>query len=439
MKKGLKVVAATALLGSLFLTACNNQNDPSTSNAPDTAERDTYYLVSFYVDNELYKTARIKEGEAVGTTLIQDPTKPGYDFKGWTTSDSKAFDLATEKITAKTDLYAKFELKETPIPTPDPVDDELNVDDTKDATKNYYLVVGWWFNDKSGLTDEITKHFYSNVKIFLKAKGATDSQLKLISFRKFSQATVAEMGAAMNEQADLDIVIGVGNNINSTAGVSIQEKEGNVPMGGQSRYIARLTDKEIVNALFDFMKTDNGKKMFDTNYTLTAADITPSTPDPEPDPEPAGDLNVDDTKDENKQYYLVVGWWCTSKSGLTDESTKHFYSNLNILLTNKGATAEQLKLVSFRKFTEAKVADMGASMKAQGDLDIVIGVGGNIDTSSGLDVKEKEGNVTMGGLSRTIARLTDKELAVTVFDFMKTENGKKMFDTTYTLTDADIA
>lgn len=445
MKKGIKLALALVAAG-ILVTGCNGGGN-GTSNTPDSSERVVYHLVSFYVDTTLYKTARVEEGKTVGTTAIPDPTKDGYTFVGWTTSDSKTFDLANDKVTADLSLYAKFEQNVTPTPDPDPTPTtDLNVDDTKDATKSYYLVVGWYAKtETTGLTDEITRHFYSNLNVYLKAKGATDEQLKLVSFRKFSQDKVADMGAAINEQGDIDILIGVGKNITSGGGVETKEKEGGISMGGKDRYIARLTDGELVEKVYTFMKTATGKKMYDTTYTLTEADITAEeTPTPDPDPEtPTTDLNVDDTKDATKSYYLVIGWYAkTATSGLDDTITKHFYSNINIFLTAKGATSENLSLISFRKLAvDGKVAALGTEVNAQGDIDIAIGVGSNFSATDGSNVvtKELDGPYTMGAkTNRYIARITDKEIAQTLYTFMKTDIGQKLYDTTYTLTVDDI-
>ena len=70
--------------------------------------------------------------------------------------------------------------------------------------------------------------------------------------------SAAEMGAAINADGDADVLIGVGNNINSTAGVSIVEKEGNIPMGGQSRYAALLTETDIAKLAYAWVKTESG-------------------------------------------------------------------------------------------------------------------------------------------------------------------------------------
>ena len=87
------------------------------------------------------------------------------------------------------------------------------------------------------------------------------------------------MGEKINADADVDLVIGVGNNINSSAGVSLfEENDGKTtaPMGSQglSRYVA-LPNHEVMNAaaisVFDWIKTETGQKAFTT--PLTAADI----------------------------------------------------------------------------------------------------------------------------------------------------------------------
>lgn len=476
MKKIVKLSLAV-LASSMLLVGCQNGDGPTQSETTSEAP-DTYYLVSFFVGNVRYKTARVKAGEKVDVT-IDEPKQDGYTFVGWTTSDGKIFDLTNTAITGNTDLYAKFEKNQVSVPeTTDPYLDEfeLNVDDTKDASKNYYLVIGWWSNDKSGITDEIAKHFYANVNRFLRIKGAQNSDLANVSFRKFSQAKVADMGAAMNEQGDLDIVIGVGNNINSSAGVSIQEKEGGFTYGEVTgRYAARLTDNEVAVALYNFLITDNGKKMADPSYTLVESDIpsAPSTPDtsepstsepstpdssessgaessepgssessssaeskPTPGPgvfTPEAELNVDDTKEEGKTYYLVVGWYAkTSTSGLDDTLMKHFVWNMNVYLDSIGASTEDLGNISIRKFEQAKVADMGAAMNEQGDLDIVIGVGKNITSTGKVETMDRADDVTMGGLARSIARLTDRPIVNTLYEFMKTEQGRTMYDTSVT-------
>ena len=63
------------------------------------------------------------------------------------------------------------------------------------------------------------------------------------------------MGASINSDGDVDVLLGVGNNINSTGGVAIIEKVGDIMCGGKARYIARLTEKEVSIWVYEWLQT----------------------------------------------------------------------------------------------------------------------------------------------------------------------------------------
>lgn len=70
------------------------------------------YTVNFYYDEdvkELYKKVEVVEGNSV--KLPANPTKDGYEFKGWVTDNDIVFDVET-KITKNIDLYASWKLIE---------------------------------------------------------------------------------------------------------------------------------------------------------------------------------------------------------------------------------------------------------------------------------------------------------------------------------------
>ena len=75
MKKRRLPIIATSLMSLLFLGSCAETLPPE--NEQNYAH---YYLVSFYVDNDLYRTARVKEGETIGE-IIEAPTKDDYNFR----------------------------------------------------------------------------------------------------------------------------------------------------------------------------------------------------------------------------------------------------------------------------------------------------------------------------------------------------------------------
>lgn len=219
MKKKLFKVLGLSLL-AFSMAACGAPKDKG-GDGDNTPAQTITYTVAFEVDGTRVATSRVKSGEKV-TDEIATPAKAGYTFVGWYEGDTLV-DLATYVVTHNVTLVAHFE--EISIP-------EYNINDTKDNAKTYYLVVGWWECtdvQDDGVTPKLTSHltpetvrlFYHNLRAYLTTIGATQANLDAISFRNYSSTTVALMGAAINADNDVDIMIGVGNNINSTAGVSL--------------------------------------------------------------------------------------------------------------------------------------------------------------------------------------------------------------------------
>ena len=219
MKKKLFKVLGLSLL-AFSMAACGAPKDKGGSDDNTPAQTITY-TVAFEVDGQRVATSRVKAGEKV-TDEIATPAKAGYTFVGWYEGETLV-DLTTYVVTHNVTLVAHFE--EISIP-------EYNITDTKQADKTYYLVLGWWEctdMQDDGVTPKLTSHltpatvrlFYHNLRAYLTTVGATEANLNAISFRNYSSLNVTAMGAAINADADVDILIGVGNNINSTAGVSL--------------------------------------------------------------------------------------------------------------------------------------------------------------------------------------------------------------------------
>ena len=266
------------------LVACGGNNTSSNNSVTTSSSSEvvkTKHTVQFYVEDELFKTLKVEDGSTIGSDKVGTPMKDGFSFVSWVDKDNTVIDLDTYVVTSAVKFYATFEEIIT--------DDTLIVNGKKEEGKEYYLVVGWWettaLNDDgtpkitSSLTVDTVRLFYANLNLYLKAYGATEDQIKNVQFRDYSSATVAEMGASINKDADVDLVIGVGNNINSTAGVSLFEgNDGKqtAKMGSQglSRYVA-LPEHETMNnvaiSVFDWIKTETGQKAFTT--PLTAAEI----------------------------------------------------------------------------------------------------------------------------------------------------------------------
>ena len=301
------------LFGFLFifvlafcLLSCDGQGDGGNDGGGETVV--TKYTVQFYVEDTLYKTLKVEEGKTIGADKVENPTLAGFEFVSWTDASKNEIDLATYEVKSALKLYATFKEVVT--------DDTLIVDGVKEEGKDYYLVVGWWETTKfeddgvtpkitSSLTVDTVRVFYANLKLYLAACGATEEQIKAVQFRNYSTAEVAEMGALVNADGDVDLLIGVGNNINSTAQVSLFEgNDGKqtAKMGTQnlSRYVALPNHEEmntVAISVFDWIKTEVGQKSF--TQTLNKADMVPA-------PERNDDINV------NVKVYAADGTFVES-------------------------------------------------------------------------------------------------------------------------------
>lgn len=283
MKKKLLGFVAVAFLAMTLGACANNGGGQGGGEDGGGGEVVTYYNVAFNVNGQRHATARVKAGEKITQTITNPVAPDGFHFVGWFEGDTQ-IDLATYVVTHNVTFEAKFE--------EDQEEDVLPVDDVKEADHVYYLAFGWWettaTNDDgtpkhtSNLTPSDVRVIYKNIRSYLTLTGTTDAQLENIQFRDYSSIDVATMGAAINADDDVDILFGVGNNINSTAGVALYNSSNDykfqAPMGSTStaRYVAatsKATEKGV--ELYTWLKTtDAGKKAL--LEELTEEEITAS-------------------------------------------------------------------------------------------------------------------------------------------------------------------
>ena len=274
-KKLLSLLGVACFSLILGVVGCNKKTTPTNP----SSQVATTYTVAFDVDGTRYKTLKVKDGEKI-TETVANPSKDGYIFTGWY-EDTTLVDLAEYVVTHNVTFNAKFELDEG---------DVLSVDDKKQAGQTYYMVFGWWeVNDPeepnkvtSGLTKTSVRRFYANMIKYLKAVGATDEQIGKIQFRNYSSKLVADMGTAINGDGDVDILIGVGPNITTGAGVQTYDKF-QTPMGDgpTSRYVACTSvASDLGKSTYEWIKnTDAGKasllrELTDTEIQESLAPVT---------------------------------------------------------------------------------------------------------------------------------------------------------------------
>ena len=213
--------------------------------------------VDFYYNGEVVATKTVSiftnqlvpSAEKAGITV-----ENGYKFLGWSTDPDWTYakaetnpliknvvhrkDVEKDIVNGRAALYAIIYDK-TLIPKAD-------------------LVIGWYAKTStSGLNankiEAVEKAFYGYISEnsdliaeYLSETGKTVETLEIV-YRGY-EGDVASMGSEVNADGDVDVMLGVGNNINSTAGVKIVEKTNkrtdnqDIVMGGKVRYVALLPE-----------------------------------------------------------------------------------------------------------------------------------------------------------------------------------------------------
>ncbi|MBP5466535.1 MAG: hypothetical protein J6Y43_03120 [Clostridia bacterium] len=193
----------------------------------------------------------------------------GYKFLGWSTDKDWTFDKAEinplvknvvhyndikdHVINGRATMYAIIYDK-TLIPRAD-------------------IVIGWYSKTstsglKADMIENVERVFFNYlsenaglIADYLEETGKTVETLDIV-YRAYD-GDVASMGSAINADGDVDVVIGVGNNINTTGGVPIKEKtnkkidDTDIIMGGKVRYIARLTDRQPATVFYAWARTND--------------------------------------------------------------------------------------------------------------------------------------------------------------------------------------
>ena len=134
--------------------------------------------------------------------------------------------------------------------------------------------------------------------------------------------------------------------------------------------------------------------------------------------------------DEYPRPYLNIGWYDRSRTSKVDQSTIDAWKpDLDAFLAGYGASEEEIADVMINPYGGGgAVADLGAAVNKDGTVDILLGVGNNIDSSSGANVAIVEKyQITLQDSTawRYIALLNDRPQARAVYEWLKSFEGHK--------------
>ena len=138
----------------------------------------------------------------------------------------------------------------TPTPNPEPTSETI--------------VVAWYNNTKSGLTQAIMDDFVTALKAHLTSQGKDLTKIDIVV--RAYDGKVGESCAAIKAAGDVDIMVGWASTTNIvgtgglTAGTDFLQNYGNITLAGSSkaRYAARIADDELAKLVYNWILTTYG-------------------------------------------------------------------------------------------------------------------------------------------------------------------------------------
>lgn len=147
-----------------------------------------------------------------------------------------------------------YDVADTPDPTPDP-----DPNPTKET-----IVVAWYNNTKSGLTQAIMDDFVTALKAHLTSQGKDLTKIDIVV--RAYDGKVGESCAAIKAAGDVDIMVGWSTKSNLvgtgglTAGTDFLQNYGDITLTGSTtaRYAARIADDELTKLVYNWILTTYG-------------------------------------------------------------------------------------------------------------------------------------------------------------------------------------
>ncbi len=330
---------------------------------------------------------------------IDAPAKSGYKFVGWATKEggevvfdaSKAlsmYDLQDHAdATGVIKLYAVYEKREA-------------------SAEGSVLIAVWTKNGDWVSADELAA-IKSGFEAALTASGKDVSALTITFEGMTTDGNKgAGLGALVNA-GTYDIIVGCGNNVNTTGGVSIVAKADILTsIVAADRKVALLTENELAKALYTYLS--GAEYAPETSAPETTAPETTAPETTKAPDEPAADTSV------------KISVWTKNGSWVTADELAAIKSGFEAHLSAKGYDVSKLTITWVETTTDGnKVADLGAAVNAAGDFDIVVGCGNNVNSTAGVSILEKAKiPLTTVAADRMTARLTENTLALELYAYL---------------------
>lgn len=352
--------------------------------------------------------------------IVPVPEAPKGDvFLGWTADkDWQSKDIADVALSQNKGLIRYDDVKDYAV------DGKITLYAVFGVQPRHDIAVAWYDKEKtSGLNQGVMDEFLTALKAFLTTQGYTPDSMDIV-VRGYAGNVGPTCGAIMDD-GDIDIMVGwaAASNIEGTGGmkrgVDFLQNYGNIKLTGASkaRYTAKLSDSEVVNKVYQWiLSTYAGEGGATKDYDV--AD-TPVVPDPDPTPTP--DPNPDDTKLTITDTILTVSVWSNEGTWVSDAQLAKLKEDFNAYLTKRGVDVSTL-VITWKVEKATKVAELGASVNAAGNIDFILGCGANVTTKGGVENVEKiaisSNDYMTGRMIAVLNKDNPRQLAKILWEFV---------------------
>lgn len=403
MKKHLVATLLVAVMCLLTLSACSVvaglENDVNITLNVNGNALDGNYVVNTF-----------------NNAIVPVPEAPKGDvFLGWTADkDWQSKDIADVALSQNKGLIRYDDVKDYAV------DGKITLYAVFGVQPRHDIAVAWYDKEKtSGLNQGVMDEFLTALKAFLTTQGYTPDSMDIV-VRGYAGNVGPTCGAIMDD-GDIDIMVGwaAASNIEGTGGmkrgVDFLQNYGNIKLTGASkaRYTAKLSDSEVVNKVYQWiLSTYAGEGGATKDYDV--AD-TPVVPDPDPDPNP------DDTKLTITDTILTVSVWSNEGTWVSDAQLAKLKEDFNAYLTKRGVDVSTL-VITWKVEEATKVAELGASVNAAGNIDFILGCGANVTTKGGVENVEKiaisSNDYMTGRMIAVLNKDNPRQLAKILWEFV---------------------
>lgn len=327
--------------------------------------------VNFLVNNVEQSHIVVEEG---GEGLsVPSVNVENYVHEGWSTT------VDGEVVFSKTAIISYNDVAS--LATDGVVNLYAKLSQNTDPIVENKLVVAYIENKVS---EDIINNLQSAFNAYLVSKNVTIDE---IIYRGYAQTKVADYCASIVSDGDVDVILGVGNNIDSNIAETYFVSKTNISINSDdSRYVAVLNMGGNTDNLTHFM-----------NYIVTT--------EAEAVLNPAVRTNT-----------IVVAFWA---SYVDEDMLETLKTAFIAYLQEQGVTVSDIQ---FKYINASKVINLVDAIQADPTIDVIVGGGGNIGSTAGTNGEKlsvTNNDVTIKGATRKVSVLNGTENLVNAQDFVK--------------------